>query len=117
MGYFGASTGGAAALIAAAEERDKIQAVVSRGGRPDLAGESLPRVQAATLLIVGGNDPDVLELNRIAFAKLRAKKQLEIVPGAGHLFEEPGTLGAVAALAGSWFLTHFKGETFCPSRI
>ncbi len=110
LGYFGASTGAAAALMAAAEEKDQVYAVVSRGGRPDLAGEHLLRVEAATLLIVGSADPEVLALNREAFAKLRSKKQLKVVPGASHLFEEPGTLDEVSALAGSWFLDHLNRE-------
>jgi putative phosphoribosyl transferase len=103
IGYFGSSTGAAAALVAAAEVGPAIQAVVSRGGRPDLAGDALPRVRAATLLIVGGLDYGVIELNEQAFAKLRCEKQLKIVPGATHLFEEPGTLEEVARLAADWF--------------
>lgn len=106
IGYFGASTGAAAALVAAAVHPEKIGAVVSRGGRPDLAGNLLPRVQAPTLLIVGGDDLPVIEMNRDAFAQLTCEKRLEIVPGATHLFEEPGTLEAVARLAGDWFLRH-----------
>jgi putative phosphoribosyl transferase len=102
-GYFGASTGAAAALIAAAEFRDPIQAVVSRGGRPDLAGPALRRVTAPTLLIVGGHDVPVIELNQKAFAQLQCEKKLEVVPGATHLFEEPGTLEQVATLAKAWF--------------
>jgi putative phosphoribosyl transferase len=92
IGYFGASTGAAAALVAAAERPAVVGAVVWRGGRPDLAGPALPRVQAPTLLIVGGNDLQVIELNRLAFQQLRSEKQLVIVPGATHLFEEPGAL-------------------------
>jgi putative phosphoribosyl transferase len=107
VGYFGASTGAAAALVAAALHPEKIGAVVSRGGRPDLAGNLLPRVDAPTLLIVGGDDLPVIEMNRDAFAQLTCKKRLEIVPGATHLFEEPGTLEEVARLAGDWFLQHF----------
>ena len=103
LGLFGASTGAAAALVAAAEEGDAVRAVVSRGGRPDLAAEYLPRVKAATLLIVGGDDDGVIELNQSAFAALRCVKQLEIGPGAGHLFEEPGALERVAGLAADWF--------------
>jgi putative phosphoribosyl transferase len=103
IGYFGASTGAAAALIAAAERPEVVHAVVSRGGRPDLAGESLSEVKAATLLIVGGDDVPVIGLNQEAFEKLRAEKKLEIVPGATHLFEEPGALDRVAELAGEWF--------------
>jgi putative phosphoribosyl transferase len=102
-GYFGASTGAAAALIAAAESKESIRAVVSRGGRPDLAGLSLAKVKAPTLLIVGGNDGQVIELNKRAFDQLQCEKKLEIVPGATHLFEEPGTLEQVAALASKWF--------------
>ncbi len=103
LGYFGASTGAAAALVAAAERPDAVHAVVSRGGRPDLAGAALARVKAPTLLIVGGDDIPVIELNRRALAALRAEARLEIVPGASHLFEEPGTLERVAALARQWF--------------
>ena len=104
IGYFGASTGAAAALKAAASAGlKKIGAVVSRGGRPDLAKEALVHVQSPTLLIVGGNDDIVIELNREAYAKLKGKKQLVIVPGATHLFEEPGTLEEVARLATDWF--------------
>jgi dienelactone hydrolase len=106
IGYFGASTGAAAALVAAALRPEKIGAVVSRGGRPDLAGNLLPRVHAPTLLIVGGDDLPVIEMNRDALAQLTCKKRLEIVPGATHLFEEPGTLETVARLAGDWFLQH-----------
>lgn len=106
IGYFGASTGAAAALVAAAVQPESIGAVVSRGGRPDLAGNLLPRVQAPTLLIVGGEDRPVIEMNRDAFAQLTCKKRIEIVPGATHLFEEPGTLEAVARLAGDWLLAH-----------
>jgi putative phosphoribosyl transferase len=102
LGYFGASTGAAAALVAAAAF-PQVAAVVSRGGRPDLAAEHLARVQAATLLIVGGNDDVVIDLNRQAFRELRSVKQLEIVPGATHLFPEPGTLEQVAELARDWF--------------
>lgn len=103
IGYFGASTGAAAALKAAANIGSKIGAVVSRGGRPDLAEEALLHVQSPTLLIVGGNDDVVIELNRNAYAKLKGKKQLVIIPGATHLFEEPGTLEEVARLAREWF--------------
>jgi dienelactone hydrolase len=106
IGYFGASTGAAAALVAAALRPREIGAVVSRGGRPDLAGDSLARVEAPTLLIVGGYDTEVIALNREAYARLLCKKKLEIVPRATHLFEEPGTLEAVARLAGDWFLEH-----------
>jgi pimeloyl-ACP methyl ester carboxylesterase len=106
IGYFGASTGAAAALVAAAERPQIIAAVVSRGGRPDLAGLALRHVHAPTLLIVGGADPDVLELNRLALGELRGDKQLVIVPGATHLFEEPGALEKVAQLAREWFDRH-----------
>jgi putative phosphoribosyl transferase len=106
IGYFGASTGAAAALVAVAELPDLIEAVVSRGGRPDLAGESLRQVVAPTLLIVGSRDPVVLEVNRKALAELPGEKQLEIIPGATHLFEEPGALEAVAQLAKNWLLVH-----------
>jgi putative phosphoribosyl transferase len=105
-GYFGASTGAAAALVAAAAEGERVAAVVSRGGRPDLAGAALPQVTAPTLLIVGGHDDAVLGLNRDAFAQLRCEKQLSVVPGATHLFEEPGALEAVVEHARDWFLAH-----------
>ena len=104
-GLFGASTGAAAALAAAAEEATAVYAVVSRGGRPDLAGAALPRVVAPTLLVVGGNDPEVLRLNRAALSALRCECELAVVPGATHLFEEPGTLQRAAALARDWFTT------------
>ena len=103
IGYFGASTGAAAALAAAAVRPDVVGAVVSRGGRPDLAGSALPRVRAPTLLIVGGDDGQVIELNRAALAQLCCEKQLVIVPAATHLFEEPGALDEVARLARDWF--------------
>jgi dienelactone hydrolase len=103
---FGASTGAAAALIAAAERPAAVRAVVSRGGRPDLAGDALPRVQAPTLLVVGGDDTPVIELNREAMRRMRAPVALEIVPGATHLFEEPGTLDQVAGLAVAWCRRH-----------
>ena len=106
IGYFGASTGAAAALVAAAGRPDQVHAIVSRGGRPDLAGPALPRVRAPTLLIVGGNDVQVIELNRLALAQLRGEKQLVIIPGATHLFEEPGALDKVAWLARQWFQRH-----------
>jgi putative phosphoribosyl transferase len=106
LGLFGASTGAAAALIAAAERPAAVRAVVSRGGRPDLAGSALTRVQAPTLLIVGGADEPVIELNRQAMQQMGATKQLEIVPGATHLFEEPGTLQQAAQLARDWFIHH-----------
>lgn len=110
IGYFGASTGAAAALMAAAELGGDIGAVVSRGGRPDLAMAALPRVRAPTLLIVGGNDDVVIELNRQAHAQLRGIKELKIVPGASHLFEEPGTLEEVAHLASRWFTQYLGGQ-------
>ena len=103
IGYFGASTGAAAALTAAAERPLAVGAVVSRGGRPDLAGSSLTAVQAPTLLIVGSKDTQVIELNRMALSLLKGEKQLEIIPGATHLFEEPGALEQVAQLASQWF--------------
>ena len=106
IGLFGASTGGGAALVAAAAKPKLIQAVVSRGGRPDLAGAALPRVEAPTLLIVGGDDVPVIAMNRQAYDQLRCERRLEIVPGATHLFEEPGTLESVADLAREWF-THY----------
>lgn len=108
VGYFGASTGAGAALVAAAAEPDRVAAVVSRGGRPDLAGDALPLVRAPTLLIVGGKDLAVLDLNRAAMARMRTEVRLEIVPGATHLFEEPGTLEAVARLAQDWFLRYLR---------
>ena len=107
LGYFGASTGAAAALVAAARDPALTKAVVSRGGRPDLAGAALSRVEAPTLLIVGGEDVDVLELNRQAARELRCEHRIAVVPGATHLFEEPGTLEAVVDLARRWFLDHF----------
>lgn len=107
-GYFGASTGGGAALVAAAELGGKIGAVVSRGGRPDLAGEALPHVKAATLLIVGGFDGPVIQMNEEAYAQLQCVKELKIIPGAAHLFEEPGKLEAVANLASKWFVKHLQ---------
>jgi putative phosphoribosyl transferase len=106
VGYFGASTGAGAALVAAAELPDDVHAVVSRGGRPDLAGAKLPEVKAPTLLIVGSRDVPVIPLNNDAFEALRCEKRLEIVPGASHLFEEPGTLEHVARLASEWFTSH-----------
>jgi putative phosphoribosyl transferase len=108
IGYFGASTGAAAAMAAAAEFPSAVSAVVSRGGRPDLASSYLPSVKAPTLLIVGGLDPDVLELNRRAQEMLRCDNRLEIVPGATHLFEQPGALTAVAGMATTWFTANFR---------
>ncbi len=111
LGYFGSSTGAAAALIAAAEISDDVGAVVSRGGRPDLAGDALPKVQAPTLLIVGGNDDIVIELNEMARDQMRCEVKLEIVPGATHLFEEPGALEKVAKLASDWFVNHIGAKS------
>jgi dienelactone hydrolase len=105
-GYFGASTGGGAALIAAALVPERVAAVVSRGGRPDLALDALPRVRAPTLLIVGERDPQVLDLNRAAMARMRTDARLQVIPGATHLFEEPGALEEVAAHARDWFLEY-----------
>jgi putative phosphoribosyl transferase len=106
LGLFGSSTGAAAALVAAARSPEAVAAVVSRGGRPDLAGEALPLVRAPTLLIVGGHDFGVIELNEEALSALRAEKRLDIIPGATHLFEEPGALEKVAMLASDWFERH-----------
>ncbi len=110
VGYFGASTGSGAALVAAAERPREVGAVVSRGGRPDLAGDTLPLVEAPTLLIVGSDDEHVIRMNEEALGRLRAEKRLEIVPGAGHLFEEPGTLEEVARLAAGWFTRHLAPD-------
>jgi len=110
IGYFGSSTGAGAALVAATEVGQGIQAVVSRGGRPDLAGDALSRVQSPTLLIVGGYDNVVIRLNKEALAELRCERELEIVPGATHLFEEPGALEVVARLATDWFCRHFHAN-------
>ena len=110
IGLFGASTGAAAALCAAAEQPASVWAVVSRGGRPDLAAQRLPRVLAPTLMIVGGLDVDVLSLNRHAMRSMRCQTRLEVVPGATHLFEEPGAIESVAHLAGSWFETHLRNR-------
>ena len=107
-GYFGSSTGGGAALVAAAELEVKVGVVVSRGGRPDLAGAALRRVKAPTLLIVGGLDGPVIRMNEDAYAELRCVKELKIIPGATHLFEEPGKLEEVASLAAKWFLNHLQ---------
>jgi dienelactone hydrolase len=108
VGLFGASTGGGAALVAAAERPGAVRAVVSRGGRPDLAGAALGQVRAPTLLIVGGHDHPVIAMNRDALAQLQSEKRLDIVPGASHLFEEPGTLERVAQLAASWFERYLR---------
>jgi putative phosphoribosyl transferase len=121
VGLFGASTGAAAALLGASGRPDRVAAVVSRGGRPDLAGRALRRVVAPTLLLVGGRDRPVISLNQVAMAELAGEVRLEIVPGASHLFEEPGTLELVAAMARDWFLHHLeaaarvvRGETVQP---
>jgi len=109
VGYFGSSTGGGAALVAAAELPEEVGAVVSRGGRPDLAGQALPKVKAPTLLIVGGEDHVVIDLNEQARAQMKCECKIEIVPGATHLFEEPGALEEVAKLASDWFVKHIGG--------
>jgi dienelactone hydrolase len=112
LGFFGASTGSAAALVAAAELRGRVRAIVSRGGRPDLAGAAtLARIAAPTLLIVGGRDDAVIDLNRQAEAQLRCERRLAIVPGASHLFEEPGALAQVAALASEWLVEYLVVES------
>jgi dienelactone hydrolase len=108
LGLFGASTGGGAALVAAARVPERIAAVVSRGGRPDLAGPALPAVQAPTLLIVGGDDAPVIEMNREAYDQMVCERRMVIVPGASHLFEEPGTLEEVARLAAEWFTRYLR---------
>jgi putative phosphoribosyl transferase len=108
IGYFGASTGAAAALWAAAEPDSRVRAIVSRGGRPDLAGDRLEEVTAPTLLIVGGEDHTVLELNREAQRRLRCENDMVVIPGAGHLFEEPGALEEVSNWATGWFVAHLK---------
>jgi dienelactone hydrolase len=110
VGLFGASTGGGAALVAAARRADRVDAVVSRGGRPDLADEELPHVRAPTLLIVGGNDPVVIELNKRAMRQMVAEVELVIIPRATHLFEEPGALEQVAVLARNWFVQHLAAH-------
>jgi dienelactone hydrolase len=111
VGYFGSSTGAAAALVAAAEIPQDVDAIVSRGGRPDLAGDALPKVQAPTLLIVAGNDDIVIELNEMARDQMRCEVKLEIVPGATHLFEEPGALEKVAKLASDWFMKQIGSKS------
>lgn len=108
IGYFGSSTGGGAALVADAQSHVPVHAIVSRGGRPDLAGPSLPKVKAPTLLIVGGNDTTVIEINQEALAKMKCPNELRLIPAATHLFEEPGTLEQVAEIAADWFELHFK---------
>jgi putative phosphoribosyl transferase len=110
LGYFGASTGAAAALEAAAKEPKSVAAIVSRGGRPDLAMNYLDKVNAPTLLIVGGNDRPVIAMNRAAFENLKCKKDIVVIPGATHLFEEPGALDEVARLAAAWFLKHMGAK-------
>jgi len=112
FGYFGSSTGAAAALIAAAQSPDRTGAVVSRGGRPDLAAAHLGKVRAPTLFIVGGNDTEVIELNEQAYAQLQCEKELRLVPGATHLFEETGALEKVAHLASDWFSKHLQQSKF-----
>ncbi len=113
IGYFGASTGAGAALVAAAQLPEAVRAVVSRGGRPDLAGAALPRVQAPTLLLVGSLDVPVIAMNQEALARLgAAEKKLVVIPGASHLFEEPGTLDEVARLAADWFTAHLVRPVF-----
>lgn len=113
IGYFGSSTGGGAALLAAATLGERIAAVVSRGGRPDLAREALPNVKCPTLLIVGGLDDVVIQLNEEAFANLRCKKEIRIIPGATHLFSEHGKLEEVARLSAEWFSKHMTGGKAC----
>jgi putative phosphoribosyl transferase len=108
IGYFGASTGGGAALVAAAAHPERVSAVVSRGGRPDLAGGALSDVRAPTLLIVGGEDNVVIDLNREAMAQMHCEVRIELIPGATHLFEEPGTLEQVARISGQWFVRHLS---------
>ena len=108
MGLFGSSTGAAAVLVAAAEAPEQIRAIVSRGGRPDMAGKVLPKILAPVLLIVGGADTQVIELNEAAARQMTCPHKVEIVPGATHLFAEPGTLEEVVRLAGNWFETYFQ---------
>lgn len=108
IGYFGSSTGGGAALVAEVQSNVSIHAIVSRGGRPDLAGPALLKVKAPTLLIVGGDDTVVIEMNREALAQMQCPKELRLIPGATHLFEEAGTLEQVAEMAANWFQLHFK---------
>lgn len=111
IGYFGASTGGGAAMLTAAERPESVSAIVSRGGRPDLAGAALPNVRAPTLLIVGGADDAVIKMNREAMARMQCEVQLELVPDATHLFEEPGALEQVAKLASEWFRRHLSAAS------
>lgn len=117
LGFFGASTGGAAALVAAARLKDKVRAVVSRGGRPDLAGAALREVESPVLLIVGGNDGVVIGLNEQAFAQLKCQKELAIIPGASHLFEEAGALEKVAELAADWFARYCTTQYPQPKKL
>jgi len=117
IGYFGSSTGAAAALVATVELSGVIAAVVSRGGRPDLAGDALEEVKAPALLIVGGEDRDVITLNEEAYRRLRCEKAIRIVPGASHLFEEPGTLEIVAKTATEWFAQHLRQKAACGSEV
>ncbi len=117
VGYFGSSTGGGAALVAAARVGDSVGAVVSRGGRPDLAGEALRRVRSPTLLIVGEYDAQVIALNEKAYSLLQCEKELRIVPGATHLFEEPGTLEEVARLAAEWFQRHLQPQSSAAAKL
>jgi dienelactone hydrolase len=114
IGLYGASTGAAAALVAAALASDRVGAIVSRGGRPDLAGAAIGLVRAPTLLVVGGNDPEVLRLNQRALGQFTTEAELEVVPGAGHLFAEPGTLDRVAILAARWYLDHLVAPVLRP---
>ena len=111
IGYFGSSTGAAAALVAEAHSEVPIRAIVSRGGRPDLAGPALPQVKAATLLIVGGEDTAVIQMNKEAYAQMHSPKEMRTIAGATHLFEEPGTLEQVAEMAAQWFDRHFRSES------
>ena len=117
IGFFGASTGGGAALVAAAEVGVDVKAVVSRGGRPDLAGDALRLVRSPVLLIVGGDDDLVIKLNELAYHRLQCEKDLEIIPGATHLFEEPGSLELVADLAAEWFKEHLSPSYLYTDRV
>lgn len=114
IGYFGSSTGAAAALVAAVEMDEAISAIVSRGGRPDLAGDALEKVTAPTLLIIGGEDREVIKLNETAYERLRCERALRIIPGASHLFEEPGTLEMAAQTATEWFVRQLRPEVASP---
>ena len=108
IGFFGASTGGGAALVGSTQADFPVAAIVSRGGRPDLAGEALPMVTAPTLLLVGSADEVVVQLNEQAFAQMQCEKEMKLIPGATHLFEEPGALDQVAELAAQWFMDHMR---------